>query len=328
MKYMFVGLGSIGQRHLKNLRKITDDPVIAYRTNKSNIEEIDEKFNVKSFTDLKEALDEKPDVVFITNPTNLHIPVALKAADISSHLFIEKPISNNSEKIDELYKKMEKNKKNCFVGLNYRFHPSLIKIKNMLDEKDIGKILFARIQVGQYLPDWHPDNDYRLEYSARKDMGGGVVLTLIHEIDYAYWLFGEVKSVFAFTDKISNLEIDVEDVASIIMKTKDNILVELHMDYLQKPPSRSLEIIGTKGKITWDYFKGEIKIYDNKKDIWTTIKEEGFNRNQMYEDEIKHFLNCIKEKEKPRITYKDISDVMKIVDAVKKSASNGFKIEI
>jgi predicted dehydrogenase len=328
MKYMFIGLGSIGQRHLQNLRNITDDPIIAYRTKTDNVKEFDEKYNIKSYTDLDQALEEKPDVVFITNPTNLHMPIALQVADNKSHIFIEKPISHDSEKVDELFTKMKENQKTCFVGFNFRFHPSLIRVKRLITEGRIGKILFARIQVGEYLPDWHPNKDYRNEYSARKDQGGGVILTLVHEIDYAYWLFGEIKSVMAFAEKISPLEIDVEDVASIIMKTKGNAIIELHMDYIQKPPTRVSEIVGTKGKIIWDYFANEIKIYENKTKKWTTIEEKDFERNQMYEEELKHFLNCVNGKEKPKISNKDVKDVMKVVEAIKKSATEGKRINL
>ena len=130
----------------------------------------------------------------------------------------------------------------------------------------------------------------------------------------------------AFAEKISPLEIDVEDIASIIMKTKDNTIIELHMDYIQKPPTRVLELVGQKGKIIWDYFANEIKIFENKNNKWTTIKEKDFQRNHMYAEEMKHFLKCINGKEKPKITYKDVTDVMNVVKAIKKSAKDGKKI--
>lgn len=328
MKYMFVGLGSIGQRHLNNLRDITQNRVIAYRSNAKNIDEIDEKYNVESYTDIDKAFEEKPDVVFISNPTSLHMPIALKAAENNCHIFVEKPISHNLNQTDELFSIMEKNKKICFVGFNYRFHPNLIKIKQLLDEEKIGKVLFARIQAGQYLPDWHPQEDYRQESSAKKSLGGGVVLTLIHEIDYAYWLFGEVESVMAYTGKLSSLDIDVEDTASMILKTKNNAIIELHIDYLQKPATRTTEIIGEKGTILWDYFKNEVKLFQNKENKWTTYKEKSFERNKMYDDELKHFLRCINNSEKPKITNNDVKEVMKIVEAVKKSAEEEKRINL
>jgi len=328
MKYLFVGLGSIGQRHLKNLRNITDDSIFAFRTNTENVEELNKKYNIYSYTDLDEAFSEKPDVVFITNPTILHMPIALKAAELNCHLFIEKPISHNLEQIDSLFKIMKKNNKVCFTAFNFRFHPNLIKIKELLNQNKIGKIFFSLIQAGQYLPDWHPDEDYRKGYSARKDLGGGVVLTLIHEIDYIYWLFGEVESVFASLEKLSLLDIDVEDAASIILKTKDNVIIELHLDYIQRPPSRNCEIVGESGKIVWDYYDNEVKLFENKTDNWTIFKEDKFKRNDMYVEELNHFLNCINNKEKQKISNKEVKEVMKIIEAIKQSSKQEKKILI
>ena len=319
MKYLFAGLGSIGQRHLTNLRTITDEPILAYRTTSTNLNKLNQQ-NITTYTNLNQALSENPDVTFITNPTTEHLPIAIKAAQQGSHLFIEKPISHNLEQIDQLFSLTKTNNKLCFVGFNMRFHPNLIKIKELLKKKIIGKVLFSRIQVGQYLPNWHPEEDYRKSYSAKKELGGGVVLTLIHEIDYAYWLFGEIKEVTAFTEKLSSLEIDVEDTAAIIMKTRNNSLIEVHLDYLQNPPVRNCEVIGEKGKIVWDYFTNEVKLYTNESEQWITFKEE-FERNDMYKKELGHFLNCIKNNQQPAITPKEIKDVMLIIEAIKKSAN-------
>ena len=129
MKYLFVGLGSIGQRHLTNLRKFTQDQILAVRTNLKNREEFDKKYNLKSFTNIDDALKEKPDVTFITNPSSLHIPIAQKAAESGSHLFIEKPISHNLEGVEKLFSTLKENNKQLFVAFNYRFHPNLMKIK-------------------------------------------------------------------------------------------------------------------------------------------------------------------------------------------------------
>lgn len=326
MKYLFVGLGSIGQRHLKNLRNITDETILAYRTNTKNVEGLNNEYNIKSYLDLDDAFNQKPDVVFISNPTSLHMPIALKAAEHNCHLFIEKPISHNLDQIDLLFKKMKENNKVCFVAYNFRFHPNLIKIKEILNQNKIGKIFFSRVQAGQYLPDWHPYEDYKKGYSARKDLGGGVVLTLIHEIDYIYWLFGEVKSVFASLEKLSSLEIDVEDTASIILKTKNNVTIELHLDYIQKPAVRNCEIVGEKGKILWDYFNNEVRLYQNKTDNWTSYKEDNFNRNDMYVGELSHFLHCINNKESQQISHKDVKDVMKIIKAIQQSSKKENKI--
>ena len=326
--YLFVGLGSIGQRHLKNLRSMTNARILAYRSSKRSNKSIEDKYNIDSFSNLETALAKYPDVVFITNPTSLHIPTALKAAKNKCHLFIEKPISHNTDNIDKLFSICKHNNKVCYVGYNYRFHPNLLKIKQFIDEKIIGKIYFARIQVGQYLPDWHPNKDYRKEYSAIEELGGGVVLTLTHEVDYIHWLFGEIDSLISFTKKVSQLEINVEDIAAIILETKDNIVIELHMDYLQRPSSRTCEIVGENGKILWDYFKNEIKLFVGKENKWYVFREDNFQRNDMYKNELIHFHACIDDKEQPVVSVDQVKAVMDIVKAIKLSSLKGKKIFI
>lgn len=329
-RYLFVGLGSIGMRHLENLRQITNDPILAYRSSKKSVP-ISKLYKVQSFFNYDLALKQKPDVVFITNPTSLHLPHAIKAAETACHIFIEKPISNNLNFVNKLYSISNKHNRLCYVGFNFRFHPTLIQIKKLLNAGKIGNVLFARIQVGQYLPTWHPEEDYRKSYSSQKKLGGGVLLTLIHEIDYAYWLFGNFKWVIATCEKLSSLDIDVEDTVAIIAKTSNGTLVELHMDYLQTPPERNCEIIGTKGKIIWNYFDNSLKIYQDKLEKPEIYRKNSFERNQMFVAQLKHF---IKQVESAKTTkkhllndqQKSVVDVMKIIQAIKKSSKIGKKI--
>lgn len=319
IKYLFIGLGSIGLRHLQNLRSLTDDPIYALRTKVDK--NVDKKYNIQSITSVRRAIEIKPDVVFITNPTSKHLSFAMMFC--VSHLFIEKPLSINSNGIKELINHMGQNDKVCFVGYNYRFHPQLMQIKKLLDEHKIGKILYANLQSGQYLPDWHPEEDYRKNFAAQKDLGGGALLTMSHDIDYAYWLFGPQEVVYSNLEKKSDLDINVEDTVNIITETKNGSIIMIHMDYIQQPASRTLEIVGEKGRITWNYYKNELVIYTNK--MMESFEAAYFDRNDMFIDELKHFLNCVKGKEKPKITHEDIKVIMEIIDNVKKEncISNG-----
>ena len=298
MKYLFIGLGSIGMRHLKNLRSLTDEPIYALRTKIDT--ELDKQYNITSMTSVKEAMALKPDVVFITNPTSKHMSYALMFCDC--HLFIEKPISTNSVDVAHLLAIMEANNKVCFVGYNYRFHPN---VKSY--HCDIGKVLYAQIQFGKWLPDWHPDEDYTKSYSARKEMGGGAVLALSHAIDYACWLFGDIKSVYAQTSKVSSLDIDVEDIASIILETRSRAIIEIHLDYLHSSFIHSIKVVYDNGTLENDLT--DLKI-----------------RDETFVDEMAHFLNCVKGIEKPIISHKDIISVMRIIDAIRESSRTGRKV--
>ena len=316
-------------RHLKNLKFVSEGDIIACRTRKKSIRKLEDKYHIKTYSDIAEALNQKPDAVLVTNPTSLHIQSALSAAKHGCHIFIEKPISNTLDGIDELIDIVHKKNLVVLVGCNLRFHPCLQFIKKLLDEKRIGKVVSVRVQIGQYLPDWHPWEDYRTMYSAQKSLGGGIILDAIHELDYIGWLLGDVTQVFSFSDKLSDLDIDTEDVAEILLRFKTGAIAEVHLDYIQRYPSRSCEIIGDEGSIILDINKGTVKVYTAEKMEWEVFEQpNNYDINQTYIDEIIHFINCIEGKEEPLIGVTDGLEVLKIALAAKKSAKDGRIIKI
>jgi predicted dehydrogenase len=321
LKGLVVGYGSIGKRHVDNLMKYTDVEIVIC-SKKTDFENEILK-NCKIFDSLQKCLKEKPDFAIISNVTSHHIDTALELAKNGLDLFIEKPLSNSMEKIDELNLIVQENKLLTFLGCNLRFHSSIQKIKEILDDGKIGKILSARIESSSYLPDWHPDEDYRNSYASKKELGGGVVLSCIHEIDYLYWFFGSVKELFSKNKKLSDLEINVEDLSTSLIQFKKNIFVELHLDFFQRPDYRSCKIIGTKGLIIWDSDLNTVKFFNSETKKWEiSFKDTSFNRNKMYVDELLHFVTCIKERKN---TINDISqgiETLKIALAILKSSQN------
>jgi len=192
LKILIAGLGSIGRRHLRNLKTLGQGEIILFRTHQSTLPEDElEAFPVE--TDLETALSRKPDAVVIANPTALHMDVAISAAQAGCHLLIEKPIAPQwDEKVAELRSIVSANDIRTLVGFQFRFHPVLSRIQELM-KGTIGHMLSFRVHWGEYLPGWHPWEDYRQSYAARKDLGGGVVNTLCHTLDYVRWLFGEVE---------------------------------------------------------------------------------------------------------------------------------------
>jgi predicted dehydrogenase len=317
-KILIVGYGSIGKRHVNNLLSIPNTEIIIYPKQK-NLKFLNKK--IKIYNKLNESLKEKPDIAFVTNETSKHIPIAIKLAKKKMDLFLEKPLSNSMINVKTLVSTAKKNNLITQIGCNFRFHPCLIKMKKIIDNGTIGKIIVAQVESGSYLPDWHPYEDYRSGYAARKDLGGGIVLTCIHEMDYLYWFFGDVKEVFSITGKFSDLEVTSDDMSSSILRFKNDIIAEVHLDYFQKPDFKSCKIKGTKGTLYWDSDHNEVKIYLTKNNKWKTVmKLNNFERNQTFVDEIKHFLKCVKTK-KPTIN--DINQgvrTLEIALAMKKSS--------
>jgi predicted dehydrogenase len=326
MKFLIAGFGSIGRRHFRNLIHLGQDDIVFLRSNRSTLpdEEI-AAFPVE--TDLDSALARQPDAVIISNPTALHLDVAIPAAKQGCHLFIEKPISHSLTRIDELQAALVQGGGEAFVAFQFRFHPGLQMIKKLLAENSIGTPISVRAHWGEYLPDWHPWEDFRQGYSARKDLGGGVVLTLCHPLDYLRWLFGEVGELWAFTSSQSDLELEVEDTAEIGLRFKSGVIGSVFLSYVQYPADHTLEIVGTKGTIRWDNAKGAVWVfYRENKDLQTYPLPPKFERNDLFLSEMTHFLAVIQENENAICDLEDGLRSLKLTRAVHESAENGQKV--
>ncbi len=172
MKFLIAGLGSIGTRHARNLIALGERDLVFFRTHKSTISAPDlQLFPLE--TELSAALSHEPDAVIVCTPTALHLDVAIPAAQAGCHLFIEKPISNNLDRIDELVEIVKSKGLKATIGFHFRCHPGLQKVKSLIETGAIGRSVWAQAHWGEYLPDWHPWEDYRTAYSARSDLGGG-----------------------------------------------------------------------------------------------------------------------------------------------------------
>tara|TARA_Y100001936_G_C16081223_1_gene678015 strand:- start:1405 stop:2388 length:984 start_codon:yes stop_codon:yes gene_type:complete len=326
LKILVVGYGSIGKRHVRNLLEHTKAEVIICTKRK------DLKFknnNVRVTDSVDEALKENPSIGFITNETVYHIPLAIKLAKSGLDLFIEKPLSSSTKGIKTLQKIVKEKKLIVQMGFHLRFHRSIIEIRKLIKQRKIGKVISIQAENGSYFPDWHPKEDYKISYAGKKELGGGIVLTQIHDVDYLFWIFGEVKSVFSFMGKFSDLKISTEDYCASIIQFKKNITAELHLDFFQGPELRACKIKGTNGVISWNSLDNQIKFFNNKKNKWEIIfKFEKFERNQMYRDEIKHFLSCVKNRKKTINGLDEGIKTMNIALTMKKSAERSKIIEL
>lgn len=339
MKILMVGLGGIGQRHVRNLRTLLGSSVelSAYRvrkfgqvvTERLQIEagsDVEHKYNIQVYTELDQALAQGQDAVFICNPSSLHLPVALAAARAGCALFIEKPLSHNEDGLAELLDVVEQQRLVTMVGYQLRFHPCLQRIQALLGEQAIGQVLAVRAEVGEYLPGWHTYEDYRQMYAARPELGGGVILSQIHELDYLYWLFGLPRRVFALGGHLSSLEIEVEDVASILMECTVNghpVPVQLHQDYVQRPPSRTCKIIGDAGKLVLDLRANTVEHYNTEGELVHKDEFADFERNQLFLDELTHFLDCMRERRPSMVTVHDGAQSLRMALAAKQSLATG-----
>ena len=301
IKAVVVGYGSIGRRHVKNLLNLPDIQVIIC-TKRKDLKEIKNK-KVIVYRNLEKCLKEKPSIGFVTNETSKHIQTATILAQNGVDIFLEKPLSDSMKGVEKLLKIVKKKKLITQMGCNLRFYPPIVKIKKLIDEKKIGRVISIQVENGSYLPDWHPNEDYSKWYASKKSLGGGVVLTQIHEIDYLYWFFGEIDYVSSILGRYSDLDINVEDISISILKFKNKIIGELHIDFLQRPQFKRCKIRGVKGIIEWNSDENNVKIFNSKEQKWKTIPIKNNYKlsskkrvNLMYIEELKHFIKCVKNR--------------------------------
>ncbi|MFA6357070.1 MAG: Gfo/Idh/MocA family oxidoreductase [Candidatus Omnitrophota bacterium] len=312
MKILLVGCGSIGRRHLENLNQLSEvSQIFVYSKVKHCLDCLEDKHKVSMVKSLNAI---QPDVAIIANETNRHINTAVILAKKGIHLFVEKPLAHNLSGKLELLKKIIKLKKiKLGVGYNLRFLGAFEFIKTKLSQGAIGKIYFAKIEVGQYLPFWRSKCDYSISYSASKKRGGGVALDLSHEIDYMRFLFGDPNSCKVAKAKVSSLKIDSEDVFEGIY-VYDNFICNVHMDYLQKNKKRVIRIEGEKGELICDLINKKIVIdVLGKKTIVSDKKL--FDLDKTYKDEIFSFIKSVKFNRKPAVTFEDGVKVLKLIEA-------------
>tara|TARA_B100001057_G_scaffold497538_1_gene601911 strand:- start:757 stop:1761 length:1005 start_codon:yes stop_codon:yes gene_type:complete len=329
IKLFIVGAGSIGKRHIRNAISIGVLPenIISLDTRDDRLNEVKELGIKKVYKDFDKALEEEFDAAIICSPTSLHLEQSLKLAKINKHLLIEKPLDSKLEGSDELLEISNKKKLTMMIAYIFRFHPAIKFIKDKLNENLIGKIYYFRGEFSEYLPDWHPYEDYRSFYMASKKQGGGSILDQCHIMDLSHHLIGDFSSVLAINTKISNLEINADDISELIVKHKNGVLSSIHTDIFGRSHKKSLEIKGELGNIVWDFYKNKVDIYQADGKKLETFENFDKDFNNCYIEELKHFISSYQSQNKSNIPLEDGIHTMQLILAAEKS-ENSKKEEV
>ncbi len=305
MKLLIAGLGSVGRRHARNLLALGERDLVLYRTGRGQAGRLEPPLDgLPTEPTLEAALGHRPGAAVVANPTALHVETALAAARAGCHLLLEKPVSHTLDGLDTLAREAEARGLAVLVGYQYRFHPTLARVRAWAQDGAVGRLVSLQAYWGEYLPGWHPGEDFRAGYSARADLGGGVVLTLSHPLDYLRWIAGEVEGVTALTGQAAGLGLDVEDTAAAALRFASGALGTLLLDYAARPPRHTLDVTGTDGRITWDALTGTATLLRGSA-VTTARLPEGFERNDLFLEEARHFLACCAGTEPPRCTLAD-----------------------
>ena len=324
MKALVVGGGSIGKRHLENLKTLGIDTLALAEVDSAKRTTLASQLGVLAFSHLEDGLAWCPEFVVVATPTHLHIDQALQIAHSGTPLFVEKPLSHTASGLAELSELVDRKKLVSMMGCNMRFHPGPARVQELLQQGVIGSVLFARVQAGSYLPTWRPETDYRDNYAAREETGGGCILDCIHEIDLARWYLGDVQEVFCMSGHLSSLEIHTEDVAALTCRHATGAISEIHMDYVQRTYERGCQIVGERGTIFWDFNAKQVRWFDSASGQWeSSVQPTDWALNQMYVDEMKHFVDCVLNGNTSMLPIPEAVSVMQIALSAKISAREG-----
>lgn len=319
---LVVGAGSIGRRHAQNLTALEVGEIAVCDPDAERVSEVAALIGAVQFAELQEALTRfEPSIVVVCSPPALHVEHALQALSSGAHLFIEKPVAADISSLTQLEARAAAAGSIVQVGYNLTFHPAVEQLKRLVDGGEIGRILWARAEFGQYLPDWRPWQDYRLSYTARRSLGGGIILDGSHEIGLLVHLLGRPTHVAAMAGTVSDLEVDVEDVASLLLRFPGGTLADVHLDFVQRTYSRSCRLAGSEGTVTWRLADGELVVERPQGE--PEVSTHPPDAAATYVDELRHFLDCVVRAERPRVDLQFGVDVLRIAAAAAEAAATG-----
>lgn len=320
-KIAVIGLGNITNRHRENLKTIYPDAVI-YTMSASGRIPIDLISNADVIVNsISEIISHKPEMAIVASPATFHAKHAVPLIEAGIPVLIEKPLAAKESDTVAIIKAADKYQTPVAVGYCLRYLPSSNYIKTLFEEKSIGKLYNAFIEIGQYLPDWRPNKDYHNSVSANLHLGGGALLELSHEIDYAQWLLGPLKSQYAILRSSEELLLDVEDSVDILATNNEGVVVSVHLDFLQRQAHRKCRFIGSEGSLEWDLLRNKIVINTaNEKKV--LFSEPEWDKNKMYLNMILDFENLILNKPNQCITLLEAKNTVSLISEIKASVIN------
>ena len=327
MNVLICGLGSIGQRHVRILKKIYKNKINLFCLRNTNrnliiddnlkakkIKSIEDYYNIKKINNIKEH---KFIAVYITNPINKHIEYALKFAKLGCNIFLEKPLSNNLKNVDKLIKIVKKKKITIQIGYQLKFHPGIIILKNIISKNVLGAPISGTFYYGENLPLTRQYEDYSKTHMAIKKLGGGATLCLSHQIDLISYLIGDIKILWKYVSKISDLKIDTDDICKVIFEDKKKSKFYLQLNFLDQPKDHFIFLNFKKGTVKWNYFKNTIAIYNNMTRNTKVIRFKKFKRNDLFKAQSIKFFNNIKNHKSNINNLVEAKKILKIIKTLK-----------
>ena len=327
-RFLVIGTGSIGRRHINNISKLGYRCDAVSRTGKKKINDLPSSVRLVTLRENEDL--NNYDAVILATATSEHVELAIEFAKKQKSLFIEKPLSHSLGRVDELRRLARKYRLVVEVGFMLRTHPDLKLIKRLIDENALGQVHYCRAVVGHDLRQWRKGSNHKESYSAKRGKGGGVLLDLSHEIDMLCWLFGLPTHAFGMESFDKSLGIETESCLHAQLRFAGNVLAQVSLDYLRRDYSRNLEIVCSRGTLIWDYVTSQVSIIAEGDVLENRVpKKLHFDRNEMFMNQMRIFASRIKSNEEPAVC--DLDEAIKsqkVLQAIRDSITTNRAIRI
>lgn len=321
-KVAVIGLGSIAKRHRNNLKQLYPNCTL-YAMSASG-RQPDQK--VEDCDLLVEEIDtlisEKVEMVIVASPAPYHASHAFSLISAGIPTLIEKPVVTDTADLETLIQARQQHQTPVAVGYCLRYLPSAQRMSRLLQDEKIGTLYNATVEIGQYLPDWRPDKDFRKSVSANAELGGGALFELSHELDYSRWLLGELEVKAAILRSTDTLQLNVEDCVDLLAVSEKGVVTSIHLDFLQRAAYRRCRFIGSVGSLEWDLIENSIT-FIGQHGCQILYQEPGWDKNQMYLEMICDFENMVKGKKNKCITLVDAGNTIKLIQNIRQKAQLG-----
>ena len=319
-KVAVIGLGNIATRHRRNLKLLFPDVELIAMSASGRVPSENVSYCDSIAVSVEMLIIEQVELVIVASPAPFHAKHAIPFIEAGIPTLIEKPVTTTTSDAEAIQKAIEKYNTPVAIGYCLRYLPSAQKLKVLLDENTIGKLYNAHIEIGQYLPDWRPNKDYRDCVSANKSLGGGALFELSHELDYTQWLLGPLDLQHAILRSSAELALDVEDMADVVTLTKSGAVACIHLDFLQRKAHRHCSFVGSEGRIDWDLIQNQL-ILTTAVETLVLYSEPEWDKNQMYLAMIEDFVQMIGQNKHNCIELAEAAKTVSLIDQIRHQAS-------
>jgi predicted dehydrogenase len=319
-----LGQGSIGRRHATLLRELRCE-VVVFDPFAATVAE-----GVERADGIEEALA-GADAVVVASPTSEHPGQVATVLAAGLPVLVEKPLATTAQEAARVVDLARQESTLLAVAMNLRFHPGPRTVHEVIAGGAIGRPLLAHFTFGSYLPNWRPGTDYRVGYSARRELGGGVLLDVIHEVDYASWILGPARAVSARVARVSDLEIDVEDAASLGLEFAGGAVASMDLDYLDRSYRRGCRVVGDTGTVDWDWARETVVVYGPDGDA--EERPAPSDVAPTYREQLAAFLAAIRAGnadvgDSGLVAGREALAALQVVDAARESSDTGRRVEV